>query len=143
MPPRALFEGARTIDAARLSLNLLCQQYRDHDLRQLVEAGAHLRCLFLRPYGDAIARREAEEDYPAGHLSALTEMNVQILVQRVRERLPADHRDRIQLATYDETIRLNITLVYAELAAVQPYLPGESGVESPTFVLRRHESGPG
>jgi hypothetical protein len=143
MPTQALLDAATTIDAAGLSLNLLCQQYPDHMLRKLVEDGATLRCLFLAPHGTSIAAREDEEDYPRGHLSTLTEMNIQILNQRVRERLPTELRERLTLATYDETIRFNILLVNGSLGVVQPYLPGERGVESPTFVLRQHVSWPG
>jgi hypothetical protein len=143
MPLQALLDAATTIDAAGLSLNLLCQQYPDHMLRSLVEDGATLRCLFLAPHGASIAAREDEEDYPRGHLSTLTEMNIQILNQRVRKRLPAELRERLTLATYDETIRFNLLLVNGSLGVVQPYLPGERGVESPTFVLRQHASGPG
>jgi Domain of unknown function (DUF5919) len=137
MPPQTLFAGATTIEAAGLSLNLVCQQFADQDLRALIEGGATVRCLFLAPYGTAIAARETEEGYPAGHLSALTEMNRQILLQRVRQRLPADARERLQVGTYDETIRFNIILVDRATAVVQPYLSTARGVESPTFLLRR------
>ena len=136
MPPQTLFDGARTIEAAGLSLNLLCRQYADQDLRSLIEEGATVHCLFLAPHGQAVAAREAEEGYPAGHLSALTEMNRQILLQRVRQRLPADARERL-VGTYDQTIRVNIILVNREIAVVQPYLSTARGVESPTFLLRR------
>jgi hypothetical protein len=105
-----------------LSLNLLCQQYADQDLRALIEGGTNVRCLFLAPYGTSIAEREREEGYPSGHLSALTEMNRQILLQRVRERLTEEARLRLQVATYDETIRFNMLLVDDEVGVVQPYL---------------------
>jgi hypothetical protein len=137
MPPQTLFAGATTIEAAGLSLNLLCQQFADQDLRALIEGGTTAHCLFLAPYGRAIAARENEEGYPTGHLSALTEMNRQILLQRVRQRLPADVQERLQVGTYDETIRFNIILVNREIAVVQPYLSTARGVESPTFLLRR------
>ena len=143
MPPRTLLADATTIDAAGLSLNLLCQQYADQDLRALIENGATARCLFLAPYGTAIAAREHEEGYPQGHLSALTEMNRQILLQRVRERLPEAARDRLHVATYDETVRFNILLVNQEIGVVQPYLSTARGVESPTFLLRRQRQRPG
>ena len=58
MPPQRLFAGATKIDAAGLSLNLLCQQYADQDLRALIEGGTSVRCLFLAPYGTSIAERE-------------------------------------------------------------------------------------
>jgi hypothetical protein len=143
MPPNELFNGADRIDAAGLSLNPICQQYPDDQLRRLIQDGTTLRCLFLAPYGDSIAAREREEDYSPGNLSALTEMNIQILSQRVRQRLPDEHRTRIQIATYDETIRFNIMLIDQQIAVIQPYLPAERGVESPTFLLRRHPSGAG
>ena len=143
MPPQTLLADATTIDAAGLSLNLLCQQYADQDLRALIENGATVRCLFLAPYGNAIAAREQEEGYPQGHLSALTEMNRQILLQRVRERLPEAARERLQIAAYDEIIRFNILLVNHEVGVIQPYLCTARGVESPTFVLRRRGRRPG
>lgn len=143
MPPHSLLANATTVDAAGLSLNLLCQQYADEDLRGIIERGATARCLFLAPYGAAIAAREQEEGYPQGHLSALTEMNRQILMQRVRERLPETARDRLQITTYDQTIRFNILLIDQEIGLVQPYLATARGVESPTFLLRRQPHRPG
>ena len=143
LPPQELFSGATSIDAAGLSLNMLCQQYPDDQLSQLVEGGTTLRCLFLAPGGDAIANREHEEDYPAGHLSALTDLNIQILREKVRNRLPDNARPRLQLATYDETIRFNVVIVDQQVAVVQPYLPVQRGVESPTFLVRRRSHGTG
>ena len=137
LPPQSLFAGATSIRAAGLSLNLLVQQYADAELRALIEGGATVHCLFLAPYGTAIAAREREEGYPEGQLSALTQVNQQILVQKVRERLPANTRDRLRVATYDETIRFNIMLVNADQGVVQPYLSTARGVESPTLLLRR------
>ncbi len=143
LPPHELFTGANRIDAAGLSLNPLCQHYPDDQLRHCIERGTTLRCLFLAPYGTSIANREHEEDYAPGALSALTQMNIQILSHRVRDRLPDEHRARIQIATYDETLRFNILLVDQALAVIQPYLPAERGVESPTFLIRRRPSGIG
>ena len=70
-------------------------------------------------------------------------MNQQILLQRVRERLPEEARIRLQVATYDETIRFNVLLVDDEVGVVQPYLSTARGVESPTFLLRRRTPTPG
>jgi hypothetical protein len=140
LPPQAMFEGATEIHAAGLSLNLFCQQYPEDQLRRLIENGATVECLFLAPYGKAIAARELEEGYAPGHLSALTEMNIQILEQRVRRRLSDATRGRLRIATYDQTIRFNIILIDRQVGVVQPYLPGARGVESPTFVLHRNNS---
>jgi hypothetical protein len=137
MPPQSLLADATGIQAAGLSLNLLVQQYADAELRTLLEGGTTVQCLFLAPYGTSIAAREREEDHPEGQLSALTQVNMQTLILKVRERLSADARERLRVATYDETIRFNIMLVSGELAVVQPYLSTARGVESPTFLLRR------
>ncbi len=139
LPPHELFKDANTIDAAGLSLNMLCQQYPDDQLRHLVEHGTTIRCLFLAPGSEAIASREHEEDYPPGHLSALTDMNIRILSEKVRNRLTPEAQLRLHLATYDQTIRFNILLVDQRVAVVQPYLPSQRGVESPTFLIRRQE----
>ncbi len=81
-----------------MSLNLLCQQYAEHNLRRLAEDGTSIQCLFLLREGA---------------------------------------RSRLEIATYDETIRFNIILIDDEIGVVQPYLPALRGIDSPTFVLRR------
>ncbi|WP_307798338.1 DUF5919 domain-containing protein [Actinoplanes flavus] len=136
MPPHALFDCATDIRAVGLSLNLICQQYADSHLAQLVQDGARLRLLFLDPAGAAIRHREIEEDMTAGTLGALTSLNLQGVL-RVRDRLPADIRDRIEVATYDQTIRVNITLINDSLCIAQHYLPHARGVESPTMVIKK------
>ena len=137
MSAASLFEDASRICAAGLSLNMICQQFPDQRLRRLVEDGTTLRCLFLDPKGDAIRDREREEGQPVGMLSALTEFNIQLLSQGVRDRLSPPARDRIQVAVYDETIRFNILLVDARVGVIQSYLPESRGINSPTFVLER------
>ena len=136
MPPHALFDCATDIRAVGLSLNLICQQYADSQLAQLAQNGARLRLLFLDPAGTAIRQRETEEDMTAGHLGALTALNLQGVL-RVRDRLPTEIRDRIEVATYDQTIRVNITLINDSLCIAQQYLPHARGVESPTMVIRK------
>jgi hypothetical protein len=137
MPAHALFDDARSIRACGLSLNLMCQQYAEHSLRRLAEGGTRIRCLFLDPDGQAIRERETEENYEAGTLSDLTRINIQSVQDRVRRLLPDEARSRLEIATYDETIRFNIVVIDEQLAVVQPYLPAVRGVDSPTFVLQR------
>jgi len=136
MPPHTLFDGASRIRAAGLSLNVLCQQYGDRSLLNLIETGARLQCLFLDPDGGSILTREREEGHARGHLASLTRLNTQTMM-RVRERAPDEVRDAVEIATYDETLRVNITLVDENTCVVQPYLPEARGVDSPTFVLDR------
>jgi hypothetical protein len=140
LPPHVLFDDAATIDLSGLSLNMLCQSYADERLRKTIEGGARVRALFLDPHGDAIRRREDEEGHDKhGHLSALTEVNIDAL-SRVRDSLSASNRERLELGTYDETIRFNIIIVDGQLCVVQPYLPRARGVDSPTLMLRRRSS---
>ena len=68
-------------------------------------------------------RREEEEGYAPGPLSTLTEMNLQILGQRVHQCLAPDHRDRLEIRTYNDTIRFNIMIVDRAVAVIQPYMP--------------------
>jgi hypothetical protein len=136
-PPHALFDGATSIAACGLSLNLVCQQYGEHGLRRLIERGGSIKCLFLDPDGSSIRLREQEENYPSGTLSELTRINIRSLQDRVRAQLPEASRSRLQIAVYDETIRFNVVLVDELMAVVQPYLPAMRGIDSPTFVLRR------
>lgn len=135
--PAELFDQAKTIDAVGLSLNLLCQQYPDKRLRAMVEAGAHLRLLFIDPAGDAVRRYEVEEGYRAGQIAALTELNIQSVQQRVQGRLSANCAGSLQLRAYDETTRFNLVLIDRERCVMQPYLPGTRGVDSPTFLIQR------
>ncbi|MEU7924177.1 DUF5919 domain-containing protein [Micromonospora sp. NPDC049107] len=140
LPPQALFDHATDIRAAGLSLNLICQQYGDNRLLRLLAAGTRLRCLFLDPAGEAIRRQEREDDYPDGHLSALTELNIQNLARRIRDRLPADARDNLTIGVYDESIRANVLLIDGRLCVVQHYLPQMRGVDCPTLVIERSAS---
>jgi hypothetical protein len=93
LAPHDLFGEAKDVRAAGLSLNLICQQYADDNLRDLIKAGATFKCLFVDPKGEAIKVHEAEEGYPPGHLPALTGLNIQTLQHRVRARLPAGARN--------------------------------------------------
>ncbi|MFJ8577230.1 DUF5919 domain-containing protein [Micromonospora sp. NPDC093277] len=141
LPADQLLDGARDIRAVGLSLNMLCQDYADRRWQALLASGAQVRCLFLDPAGSAIQAREAEEGFPTGQLSALTKLNIETLL-RVRDRLPANRRDSMNLATYDETLRFNIVLV-DDLCVAQPYLTESRGVDSPAFVIRRDLPGAG
>jgi Domain of unknown function (DUF5919) len=141
LPPHSLFADAKRIRAAGLSLNVIVQQYSVGDLSRLITQGASVQCLFLAPGGDAIASREREEGYRNSELAALTSINIQSLVSRVRDHLDEQHRSRLEIATYDETIRFNILLIDKtdedRLCVFQPYLPASRGVDSPTFVANR------
>jgi Domain of unknown function (DUF5919) len=137
MPPHTLFDSASKIRACGLSLNLLCQQYAEQSLRRLAEGGTEIQCLFLDPDGIAIQDREREEQYSDRHLSELTRINIAIMRERVRDHLTPDARQRLQIAIYDEPIRFNVILIDDLVGIVQPYLPHQRGVDSPTFVVRR------
>ncbi|MEZ5411213.1 MAG: DUF5919 domain-containing protein [Acidimicrobiales bacterium] len=143
VPLRDLFDGAKSIDAVGLSLNLICQQFPDDELRALIESGAKVRCAFLAPWQTAMQRREEEEGYNAGQLSTLTEMNLQILSQRVHQRLAPEHREQLEIRTYNNTIRFNIMVVDHTVAVVQPYMPTQRGIESPTLLVRSRKAGAG
>ncbi|GAB1331686.1 DUF5919 domain-containing protein [Streptomyces sennicomposti] len=137
LPVSDLLEGAKEIRACGLSLNMLCQTYSDVRLRELVEQGTTLRCLFLKPYGHFIREREQEEGYSENRLSDLTAMNLMILREHVAARLSPEAQGRIEIGVYDEPIRFNLLLVDAELCVAQTYLPQARGIDSPTFVIRR------
>jgi hypothetical protein len=136
--PAVLFDGAQRIRMAGLSLNLICQQVPEQYVRQLVIDGAELHCLFLEPGGDAIKAREYEEAYTPGHLTNLTQLNIDTMI-RLRGRLPQDARQRVQIGVYDETIRFNLTFVDDHTCVAQPYMPTARGVDSPTFLIRRDD----
>lgn len=143
VPPHALFDDARELRIAGLSLNILCQQYADDHLRKLISSGATVRCLFLDPAGEAIRARELEEGLDPGTLVTLTELNMRMLTHRVRGRLPEADRERLIIGKYDEVIRFNVTLIDQSLAVVQPYLHGIRGLEAPTLMLRNDGSAAG
>lgn len=142
LPPHVLFDRATDIRASGLSLNVICQQYADNRLLKLLAAGTRLRCLFLDPAGEAIRRQEREDDYPDGHLSALTELNIQNLARRIRDRLPAGAREHLAIGVYNESVRANVLLIDDRLCVVQHYLPQMRGVDCPTMVIER-SAGPG
>lgn len=138
MPPHVLLDHATDIQAVGLSLNMLCQQYPDQKLQALLEHGGNIQALFLDPHGDATKAREKEEDLSPGHLATLTDLNIQVL-QRLKARLSPDAANRLEIRSYDETVRFNILVIDKLTCVVQPYLPDVRGVDSPTFVIRRQE----
>jgi Domain of unknown function (DUF5919) len=132
--PKSLIEDASDVRVAGLSLNLWCQELPDTFLLRLLSAGTRISLLFLDPDGDATAAREHEEQYESGVLATLTKVNIGIMT-RLRQRLPADNRDRLTLAAYDETIRFNLILA-GNLCVAQPYMPRARGIDSPTLLIR-------
>lgn len=77
-----------------------------------------------------------------GRLSALTQLNIDLLL-RVRDDVDEHLRANIRPATYDKTIRFNITLIDNDLCITQPYLPAMRGLDSPTLVIQRRDEQPG
>jgi hypothetical protein len=138
MPPTELFRTARQIDAAGISLNLLCQ-YPDKLLRASIEEGTVLRGLFLDPSGDEVQRYEREEGHLAGHISTLTEVNIQALL-RIQSQLSTEAQERVQIATYNDVPHFNLMLLDKAICVMQPYLSRTRGVDSPTFVINRRSS---
>ncbi len=140
--PRTLFDGAKQISMAGLSLNMLCQQYSDKSLLDAIEDGTVIRALFLDPNGAYSTAREREEGLPAGHLSTLTRLNIEAL-RRVGSKASPNAKGSLGIRVYDEPIRYNITIVDQCKCVVQPYLPDARGVESPTLVIEKDETMPG
>jgi len=138
MPPHQLFDEAKHIQVAGLSLNLLCQNYPDRALRERVESGTVVEALFLDPAGTYIKQRDQEEGHAPGMLSTLTEVNIQAL-QRAKAKLSPEVRDNLKIRVYDETVRFNITIIDERMCVVQPYLPDARGVESPTIVTEKQD----
>ena len=136
MPLGSIFDRASQIDIVGLSLNMICQQYSDRKLLDLLNEGTAVRALFLDPDGESIRVREREEGQPDGHLVTLTRLNIDVL-RRIRSKIRSDGTERLQIRTYDEPPRFNITITDNEQCIVQPYLPDARGVESPTFVMER------
>ncbi|MFD7757895.1 DUF5919 domain-containing protein [Streptomyces sp. NPDC059757] len=143
VPPTELLDSAHDVRAVGLSLNMLCQTYSEARLRDIIEAGTTVTCLFLKPYGRFIAQREQEEGYPEGRLSALTAMNLTIMEERVAGRLSAEAVRRLRIGVYDEPIRFNVLLVDSQLCVAQPYLPEVRGVDSPTLLIRKRRTAGG
>lgn len=135
VPLYEIFESASRIRASGLSLNLLTQGYSDKQIKRLVEQGTRFQLLFLNPQSDAMKSREDEEGYHHGFLGGLTEMNIKIMRERVRDHLDPAIWDRFAIALSDDIVRYNIILVDDRFGVFQPYLPEARGVDSPTFVM--------
>lgn len=138
LPPQRLFNNADHIRVAGLSLNLLCQNYPDSALRELIESGTKVEALFLDPAGSYVKQRDQEEGHDPGLLGTLTDSNIQAL-RRTRGKLAPEVRDNLQIRVYDETVRFNITIIDDRTCIVQPYLPDARGVESPTIVTEKQD----
>lgn len=136
LPPHDLFDGARRIRLAGLSLNSICQQYPTRSLARNIDGGVKVCCLFLDPTGKNMSEREREEGFDGGELASLTRLNIASLV-RLRDELSAEAAGEIEIGVYDEPIRYNITIIDEGQCIVQPYIPRIRGIESPTFVARK------
>jgi hypothetical protein len=69
-----------------------------------------------------------------GTLCELTRINIRSLQDRVRGQLPDDGRSRLEIATYDETIRFNIALVDDQVASSSlTYRPCVGSTRRPSF----------
>lgn len=132
--PESLFEGARSIAMAGMSLNMLCQAFPERRVRDLLESGTVIRALFLDPAGQHVELRETEEGLGTGTLRALITLNVSTL-QHIRAALSPVARDRLQIRTYDEPPRLNVTVVDGVRCIAQLYLPHTRAGDSPTLLL--------
>ena len=141
MPVLKTLANAERVDAMGLSLNALCQGVSDVTLAEFVENGLTLRCLFLDPDGNATTAREIEEDLPAGHIAELTRTNM-LAIARLRKRLSPEARERVQVRTYDEPVRFNITTVDSSRTLVQLYLPRLRGLDAPTLLIDREDAEP-
>jgi hypothetical protein len=129
-----LLAAASLVRASGVSLNLLTQHYSDVQIRRLVKNGTRFQLIFLDPDSDAMKLREEEEGYSRGLLRGLTETNIRIMNERVREQLQIEARDRFAIALSNEIVRFNIILIDEKFCVFQPYLPQARGVDSPTFV---------
>lgn len=141
-PPHQLFGAASDIAMSGVSLNLFCQHYPDTEISRLLQTGTTIRCLFLDPTGRHSADREAEEGHTPSILSTLTTLNIRTL-QRIQERLPEEARPNLQLRTYNEPVRFNLTMIDTTTCIVAPYLPNARGVESPTLLINKRDDTPG
>lgn len=139
MPVATLFDGVNHIRAAGLSLNLICQQYSDRHLTEMLENGGQLQCLFLDPDGTAMRNREEEEGHPPGYLATLTSINILVMTRNLRGKLSSEARQRLEIRTYDQPLRYNILLLDDHLGVVQPYLHNARGLDAPTIIMQRNE----
>lgn len=135
-----LFDDATRIEAAGLSLNLICQQYPTIKLINLLKTGTTIETLFLEPKGESIAQREEEEGYPSGSLTSLTELNISTLVTQVRAGLDHESLPRLKIGTYDQNIRFNLIFLDDTTCIAQPYLHGVRGLETPTLIVTKGDS---
>jgi transcriptional regulator with XRE-family HTH domain len=133
-----LFGTATDISLSGLSLNLLSQHYPDTEIIRLLKGGTTIRALFLDPAGRYIADRETEEDHSPEVLSGLTKTNIATL-RRIQNRLPTEATENLQLRTYDEPLRFNLTLIDGTTCIVQTYLPHARGMESPTLMIEKQD----
>jgi len=137
-PPSTLFAHAKIIRISGVSLNLLCQQQSDRQIKSLIESGTTIRALFLDPRGQSIRNREHEEGHPGGYLATLGDLNIAVLT-RIRDQLGDPARERLHIAVYDQTVRFNLVFIDETTCIAQAYLPYARGVEAPTLVIDRQD----
>lgn len=141
IPLVRLLARAAHVDVLGLSLNAICQEVADVTLLELIENGLHLRCLFLDPDGINTKAREIEEGQPVGQLATLTRTNMHALA-RIRARLAPEAGSRLEVRTYDQPVRFNLTIADETTAVVQIYLHQARGLDSPTLLIEARDDEP-
>ena len=137
--PISLFDSARRVRAAGLSLNLICQQVPDQYLRQWLTDGGELTCLFLDPDGEAIRARETGRRPPARDPVRADQAEHRHPRPRSATGSPTSIGQRLRLAVYDETIRFNLILSGDRTCVAQPYLPKARGRGLPDHADPGHQ----
>src|SRR5437660_11871661 len=138
-----MFEGARSILAAGISLNAIALTYsRDALVKAIVEENCKIQLCFLDPNGKKCAEREEEEGYIHGTLSNLTGVNITLMTiaNNIIAKTKRESTQQFEVRIYDLTPRFNIYIVDDTIMTVQSYAYGR-GEDTPTLVLKRKAQG--
>lgn len=130
-----IFSQASEIKAMGISLSSIALNWGRNDFIRLIKnSKSQTMLLFLNPKCDATKKREIDEALPQGTISQVTQTNLNIINQIIKEL--GDDSCKLIFRLYDKTPYINMYIIDNKIIILQHYLSGLRGQETPVFVIR-------
>lgn len=130
-----LFSQASEIKAMGISLSSIALNWGRNDFIRLIKnSKSQISLLFLDPKSDSTKMREIDESLPRNTISQVTQTNLNIINQIIKEL--GNDRNRLRYHLYNKYPYINMYIIDNKLIILQHYLSGLRGQEAPVFIIR-------
>lgn len=130
-----LFSQASEIKAMGISLSSITLNWgRNNFTRLIKDSKSQISLLFLDPNSDSTKMREIDELLPQGTISQVTQTNLNIINQIIKEL--GNDQNRLRYRLYNKYPYINMYIIDNKIIILQHYLSGLRGQEAPVFIIR-------